>query len=135
MNSNGIRLAEDLDAVPRSWPSWASTSSSRFNTFDPGDEPAAARPRPGGGQAARDREPRAGPACKMTLLNVLIRGVNEDALAGHPRTSCAERPHPEPDGADDDLHGAGRRAVRRGRSHIPVDEAARIVCEQSGGRA
>jgi uncharacterized radical SAM superfamily Fe-S cluster-containing enzyme len=68
----------------------------------------------------------------MTLLNVIIRGVNEDAIGGI--WSLMRQ--------NDSIlsltvqtmtytgQGGGRFAKA---NHIPVDEAARIVCRQMGG--
>lgn len=130
MNSNGIRLAEDFDLCQRLAELGVYVILS-LNTFDPevsrrlhGRDLTAIK------QQAIENLARAG--VRMTLLNVLIRDVNEDAPA---RILNLMREH------DHILsltvqtmtytgQGGGRYPRTR---HIPVDEAARIVCRESGG--
>lgn len=130
MNSNGLRLAEDQALCERLAELGVCVILS-LNTFDPeisrrihGRDVVAAKLR------AIDNLTRAG--ARMTLLNVLIRGLNEDvpgrilelmlqndlilSLTIQTMTYTGE--------------GGGSFA---GRRHIPVDEATRIVCDHSGG--
>jgi len=130
MNSNGIRLAEDFDLCRRLAELGVCVILS-FNTFDPGTSlrmhgrdvvPAKVR--------AIENLGRAG--VRMTLLTVLARGLNERDLAGIFQLL----------GNHDSILSltvqtmtytgqAGGRFVRA--RHIPVDEAARLVCEYSHG--
>ena len=112
MNSNGIRLAEDFDLCRRLADLGVYVILS-LNTFDPetsrrlhGRDLTAVK------QQAIENLARAG--VRMTLLNVLIRDVNEDAPGRISGPHAAARPHPQPDRADDDLHRPRRRAVSAG---------------------
>ena len=124
MNSNGLRLAEDV-ALCRELAELGVYVILSVNTLD-----RAGEPRMHGCDLvdvklrAIENLTRAG--AKMTLLNVMIRGENEDAAGG---TSGAA--------ADDDnmlsltmqtmtYTGQGGGTFPRAR-HIPVDEAARMV--------
>jgi uncharacterized radical SAM superfamily Fe-S cluster-containing enzyme len=131
MNSNGIRLAEDFDLCQRLAELGVYVILS-LNTFDSevsrrlhGRDLTAIK------QQAIENLARAG--VRMTLLNVLIRNVNEDALG--PILELMRR-------HDHILSltvqtmtytGQGGGCFPRAR-HVPVDEAARTVCRESGGR-
>jgi len=130
MNSNGIRLAEDLGLCR-----WLADLGIyvilSFNTFDPetsrrmhGRDLVTTKLRAIGNLS------RAG--VRMTLLNVLARGSNEQDLA---RIFQLLRDH------DNILSltiqtmtytGQGGGRFDRAR-HIPIDEAAQMVCEHSDG--
>lgn len=130
MNSNGIRLAEDY-ALCEGLAELGVYVILSFNTFDPkasrqihGEDLVETKLR------AVDNLTRAG--VRMTLLNVMIRDVNEEAcgrLLDLMRTN------------DNILSltvqtmtytGQGGGSFAR-RQHLPVDEAAAIVCRESGG--
>lgn len=130
MNSNGLRLAGDF-AFCQQLAELGVYVILSFDTFDP-----AASLRIHGRDLvdvklrAIDNLTRAG--VRLTLLNVLIRDENEEAIGGIFDLM-----------RDNDQilsltvqtmtytgQGGGRWA---GRAHIPVDEAARIVCAGSGG--
>lgn len=130
MNSNGIRLAEDLDLCRRLAELDVCVILS-LNTFDPeisrrlhGRDLTAVK------QQAIENLARAG--VRMTLLHVLIRDVTENVLG---RILQLMRQH------DHILSltvqtmtytGQGGGHFPRAR-HISVDEAARIVCRESDG--
>ncbi len=130
MNSNGIRLAEDFDLCRRLAELNVYVILS-LNTFDPeisrrlhGRDLTAVK------QQAIENLARAG--VRMTLLHVLIRDVTENAVG---RILQLMRQH------DHILSltvqtmtytGQGGGHFPRAK-HIPVDEAARIVCRESGG--
>jgi hypothetical protein len=130
MNSNGLRLAEDRELCSRLAELGVCVVLS-FNTFDPevsrrlhGRDVVAAKLK------AIENLTRAG--ARMGLLNVMVRGVNEDAggrlldllrqndlilsLTAQTMTYTGQ--------------GGGSFPDRR---HIPVDEAARTICSASGG--
>jgi len=130
MNSNGLRLAEDQEFCEHLAELGVCVILS-FNTFDPevsrtihGRDVVPAKLK------AIDNLTRAG--ARMTLLNVLIRGLNEDvpgrilelmlendlilSLTVQTMTYTGE--------------GGGSFPDRR---HIPVDEATAIVCKHSDG--
>jgi len=131
MNSNGLRLAEDPELCKRLADMGIYVVLS-FNTFDAavserlhGRDVSAAKLR------AIENLTRAG--VRMTILNVLIRGENEEALSGILDLMR---------GNDNILsltvqtmtytgQGGGRFRERR---HVPVDEAARMVCAHSRGQ-
>jgi hypothetical protein len=130
MNSNGLRLAEDrrLCAELAELGIYVILS---FNTFDRetsvaihGQDVVEAKLR------AIENLTRAG--AKMTLLHVMLRKVNENAIAGlldlmrtNDRILSLTVQTMTYTG-----QGGGRWPLRE---HIPVDEAARMICEQSGG--
>ena len=134
MNSNGIRLAEDFDLCRRLAELGVYVILS-LNTFDAetsrrlhGRDLTAVKRR------AIENLARAG--VRMTLLNVLIRGVNEDALADllelmrqHDHILSLTVQTMTYTG-----QGGGRFRGHRSR-HIPVDEAAEIVCRAVGRMA
>jgi len=131
MNSNGLRLAEDLDLCRRLAELEVCVILS-FNTFDAkvsraihGRDVVAAKLK------AVENLTRAG--VRMTMLNVMIRGLNEDAVTGILDLMRSN-----------DLilsltvqtmtytgQGGGKWQPR---GHLPVDEATRIVCERSSGQ-
>jgi uncharacterized radical SAM superfamily Fe-S cluster-containing enzyme len=130
VNSNGIRLAEDFDLCRRLAGLGVYVILS-FNTFDPetsrrmhGRDLVAAK------LQAIENLGRAG--VRMTLLSVLARDMNEKDLAGifqllrdHDNVLSLTVQTMSYTG-----QGGGRFA---GARHIPVDEAARLVCECSDG--
>jgi uncharacterized radical SAM superfamily Fe-S cluster-containing enzyme len=130
MNSNGIRVAEDLDLCRRLAEMDVAVILS-FNTFDSetsrrmhGRDLVATKLK------AIDNLGRAG--VRMTLLTVLARGLNEQDLAG---VFQLLRDHDNilsltVQTMTDTGQGGGRFA---GAQHIPVDEAARLVCAHSDG--
>ncbi len=130
MNSNGLRLADDYELCRRLADLGVYVILSH-NTFDPetscrlhGRDLTAVK------QQAIENLTRAG--ARMTLLNVLMRDTNEDALGG--LLDLMRR--------NDQIlsltiqtmtyTGQGGGQFPRAR-HIPVDEAAQIVCRQSHG--
>lgn len=130
MNSNGLRLAEDK-GLCRELADRNIYVILSCNTFDPavsqqlhGQDLVAAKLK------AIDNLTAAG--VKMTLLNVMIRGVNEDAIGGI--WSLMRR-------NDSILSLTVQTMTYTGQgggcfaktNHMPVDEAARIVCRQTGG--
>lgn len=132
MNSNGIRMAEDPEFCRRLAELGVYVVLS-FNTFDPevslrlhGRDLVATKLK------AIENLTRAG--VRMTLLNVLVRGLNETAIAGlfdlmrgndHILSLTVQTMSYTGQGGGGFAKSAG--------DHLPVDAAARIVCEQSGG--
>ncbi len=131
MNSNGIRLAEDPSLCQQLADLGVYVILS-FNTFDRrtstqlhGRDLVDTKLR------AVENLKRAG--ARMTLLNVLIRGVNEDALSG---LFDLMR------GNDNILSLTVQTMTYTGQGgglftrslHLPVDEAARIICRESRGQ-
>jgi 7,8-dihydro-6-hydroxymethylpterin dimethyltransferase len=130
MNSNGLRLAEDMDLC-KALADLGVYVILSFNTFDPaisvrmhGKDLVAVKRR------AIENLTRAG--ARMTLLNVMMRGVNEEAAGGildlmreNDRILSLTVQTMAYTG-----QGGGCWAER---SHLPVDEAARIVCQGSRG--
>jgi len=131
MNSNGLVLAEDLDLCKRLADLGVYVILS-FNTFgSDASKRLHGRDVVGAKLKAIENLSRAG--VRMTLLNVLARGENETSIAGIFDLMRAN---------DHILsltvqtmtytgQGGGKCPERR---HIPVDEAARIVCEHSSGQ-
>jgi hypothetical protein len=131
MNSNGLVLAEDSDLCKRLADLGVYVILS-FNTFDSAaSKRLHGRDVVGAKLKAIENLSRAG--ARMTLLNVLTRGENETSIAGIFDLMRAN---------DHILsltvqtmtytgQGGGKSSERR---HIPVDEAARIVCEHSSGQ-
>lgn len=130
MNSNGLRLAEDPALCERLAALGVCVILS-FDTFDP-----AASVRIHGRDIveqklrALDNLTRAG--ARLTLLHVMIRGENEDAIGpllnlmtNHDNILSLTVQTMTYTG-----QGGGRWPVR---AHIPADEAARIVCDHSSG--
>lgn len=130
MNSNGLRLSEDLDLCRQLGEMGVHVILS-FNTFDPAVSIKLH------GRNIIDAKLKAianltNAGVKMTLLNVLIRDTNEDATEGILKLM-----------QDNDSilsltvqtmtytgQGGGHIPDRR---HIPVDEAVKTVCRNSGG--
>jgi uncharacterized radical SAM superfamily Fe-S cluster-containing enzyme len=131
MNSNGLRLAEDRDLCGRLAELGVYVILS-MNTFDPatsvllhGQDVVAAKLR------ALDNLAAAG--VPVTLLNVMVRDVNEAAVADL-LDLLRTRPNVLSLTVQTMTYtGQGGGQFPRGR-HIPADEAARIVAEQSGGQ-
>ncbi len=130
MNSNGILLAEDPDLC-RQLAELGVYVILSFNTFDPevsrrmhGRDLVATKLR------AIENLQRAG--VRMTLLTVLARGLNEGDLAGIFRLLCEQDNVLSLTVQTMAYTGQGGGQFPRAR-HIPVDEAARLVCEHSGG--
>ncbi len=131
MNSNGLKLAEDPDLCARLAELGVYVVLS-FNTLDPEvSRRLHGRDLVGSKLRAIDNLTRAG--VKMTLLQVMIPGVNE-AAAGDILELMRQY--------DSILsytvqtmtytgQGGGQWPERR---HLPVDEAAATVCSHSGGR-
>jgi uncharacterized radical SAM superfamily Fe-S cluster-containing enzyme len=130
MNSNGLRLAEDYSLCEQLAELGVYVILS-LNTFDTavsirlhGRDLTEIKRR------AIENLDRAG--VRMTLLNVMIRGENENAISGiadlmlkHENILSLTVQTMTYTG-----QGGGRFARQR---HIPVDEATRIVAEQFGG--
>jgi uncharacterized radical SAM superfamily Fe-S cluster-containing enzyme len=130
MNSNGLRLAEDPELCEQLAEMGVYVILS-FNTFDPetalllhGRDVVETK------LQAIENLTRAG--VKMTLLHVMMRDTNENAIAGmldlmrtNDRILSLTVQTMTYTG-----QGGGHWPLRQ---HIPVDEAARIVCQQSGG--
>lgn len=131
MNSNGLRLAED-SALCDQLAELGVCVILSFNTFDPavsarihGRDIVEAKLR------AIENLARAG--CRMGLLHVMIRGVTDNAISGifdlmqsneHILSLTVQT-------MTYTGQGGGKWETRE---HLPVDEAAHIVCAQSGGR-
>jgi hypothetical protein len=130
MNSNGLRLSRDQALCDRLGEMGVHVILS-FNTFDPGvsarihgrDVVEAKR-------KAIDNLTRAG--VKMTLLNVLIRNTTEDAVTGILELMNENDNILSLTVQTMTYTGQGGGRIQE-REHIPVDEAARIVCRHSKG--
>ncbi len=130
MNSNGLRLAQDKELCRQLAQRGVSVILS-FNTFDPavsvqlhGRDLVATKLK------AIDNLTAAG--VRMTLLNVMVRGVNESAIA--PLWSLMRQNDAIGSLTVQTMTYTGQGGGRFPRAdHIPVDEAARIVCEQTNG--
>ena len=130
MNSNGLRLADDVDLCRRLADLGVCVVLS-FNTFDPraaellhGRDVVEAK--------LRAIENLTAAGARMTLLNVMVRGVNESAAVGIldlMRTNDAVLGLTVQTMT---YTGQGGGRFPRAR-HIPADEAARIVSEHSRG--
>ncbi len=130
MNSNGLRLAEDADLCRRLADLGVCVILS-FNTFDPavsvrmhGRDVVAAK------RKALDNLTRAG--ARVTLLQVLARGMNEDAIPGLLDLLRGDESVLSLTIQTMTYTGQGGGAWSP-RNPIPVDEAARMVAERSGG--
>jgi len=130
LSSNGVLLAEDQDLC-RQLADLGVEVSLSFHTFDPeisrrlhGCDLVAVKLR------ALENLRRAG--VRMSLLTVLVRGWNEGDLAGVLRFLCEQ---------DSILSLTVQTMAYTGQDsgqaprvrHIPVDEAARLVCQHSDG--
>ena len=130
MNSNGLRLAEDADLCKRLAELEICVILS-FNTFDSdvsvrlhGRDVVDTKLK------AIDNLSRAG--VRMTLLNVMIRDTNEGAIAGI--FDLMRRNDRILSLTVQTMTYTGQGGGQWGpREHLPVDEATRIVCRQSGG--
>lgn len=130
MNSNGLRLAEDMDLCEHLAELSIYVILS-FNTFDRetalilhGRDVVEAKLK------AIDNLTRAG--VKMTLLHVMMRNTNENAIAGIFDLMRANNNILSLTVQTMTYTGQGGGHWQT-RKHIPVDEAAQIVCEQSDG--
>ncbi len=130
MNTNGLRLSEEPSLCEQLAELGVYVILS-FNTFDPktsvllhGKDVVEAKLK------AIENLTRAG--AKMTLLHVMVRNVNEDAVSGMLDLMRAN---------DHILSLTVQTMTYTGqggghwpsRKHIPVDEATRIVCDHSRG--
>ncbi len=131
MNSNGILLAQDMDIcrmladlgvyVILSFDTLNSETSRRMCGMDLVDIK----------KKAMDNLARAG--VRMTLLNVMVRGLNENEIGDVLEIMCS----------DDHILGITIQTMTHtgqggsswpDRRHIPVDEAVAILCSHSKGR-
>lgn len=131
MNSNGIRLAEDVELCEQlaernvyvilSLNTFDSAVSQRLHGRDVVDTKLR----------AIENLTRAG--VRMTLLNVLVRNENEDAIGGI--LKLMQQSDNILSLTIQTMTYTGQGGGRFARApHVPVDEAARIVCEQSDGQ-
>ncbi|MHC4252489.1 MAG: radical SAM protein, partial [Planctomycetota bacterium] len=130
VNSNGLRFSREYDLCERIAETGAHVILS-FNALD-GETSIALHGRDvvEAKLKAIDNLTRAG--VKLTLLNVMVRGVNED-VAGRILKLMRENASILSLTVQTMTYtgqGGGRYGDRR---HIPVDEAARKVCSHSGG--
>lgn len=130
MNTNGLKLAEDMELCRRLADLDVYVILS-FHTFDPaasvklhGRDLTAIKLR------AIDNLTRAG--ARLTLLNVMVRGTNENAQERLLQLLRENDAILSVTIQTMTYTGQGGGKFPRGR-HIPVDEAARIVCAASGG--
>lgn len=130
MNSNGIRLAEDIDLCRRLADLNVYVILS-LNTLDAEvSQRLHGRDLVGVKRQAIENLARAG--VRMTLLNVLIRDVNEDSLADLVNL-MREYDHILSLTVQTMTYtgqGGGQFAKAK---HIPVDESAEILCRQTDG--
>jgi uncharacterized radical SAM superfamily Fe-S cluster-containing enzyme len=130
MNSNGLRLAEDM-GLCRELAQRDVYVILSFNTFD-----AAVSRRLHGADLVATKlkaiENLSAAGARMTLLNVMVRGVNEDAVGGIWRRMRANDRILSLTVQTMTYTGQGGGRFER-TGHIPVDEAARIVCRQTDG--
>ena len=131
MNSNGIRLAEDA-ALCRGLAELGVYVILSFNTFD-GQTSRRLHGRDLVDVKLRAIENLTRAGAKMTLLNVMVRGVNEDAAAGLIELLRTNDNILSLTVQTMTYTGQGGGTFPRAR-HIPVDEAARIVSAHSGGQ-
>jgi uncharacterized radical SAM superfamily Fe-S cluster-containing enzyme len=130
MNSNGIRLAEDPDLCRRLAELGVYVILS-LNTFDPETSRRLHdRDLTAVKQQAIENLSRAG--ARMTLLCVLVRDVNENALSGILDLMRANDHILSLTVQTMTYTGQGGGRFPQSR-HIPVDEAARIVSRESKG--
>jgi uncharacterized radical SAM superfamily Fe-S cluster-containing enzyme len=130
MNSNGIRLAQDFDLCERLSEMGIYVILS-FNTFD-GDvcKKLHGRDVTELKLQAIDNLSRAG--VRMTLLNVMVNNTNEEAISGIFDLMRENDNILSLTVQTMTYTGQGGGSFDR-TQHIPVDLAARNVCEQSGG--
>ena len=130
MNSNGLRLADDMSLCRRLADMRVYVVLS-FNTFDGStSERLHGRDVVDAKLRAIDNLTRAG--ARMTLLNVMVRQTNEDAIAGILDLMRANDSILSLTVQTMTYTGQGGGSFER-EEHIPVDEAARIVADQSDG--
>ena len=130
MNSNGLRLAED-SGLCEQLAEFGVCVVLSFNTFD-GETSVKLHGRDlvDVKLKAVDNLTRAG--VRMTLLNVMVRDTNEDSIAGI--FDLMRRNDRILSLTVQTMTYTGQGGGQWGpRKHLPVDEATRIVCEQSGG--
>ncbi len=130
MNTNGLLLAEDYRLCERLADLGVCVVLS-FNTFDPeasrkihGRDVVQAKLK------AIENLTRAG--ARMTLLNVLIRGLNED-VPGRILDLMRHNDHILSLTVQTMTYTGQGGGSFPDRRHIPVDEATRMLCEHSGG--
>jgi len=130
MNSNGLRLAEDK-ALCQALAERDVYVILSLNTFDPAvSERLHGRDVTAAKRQAIENLTAAG--VRMTLLNVLIRGVNETAL-GDIWSLMRQNDHILSLTVQTMTYTGQGGGNFPNTGQIPVDEAARIVCEQTGG--
>ena len=130
MNSNGIRLAQDYQLCEQLAMLGVYVILS-FNTFDSdASQRIHGRDVTGLKLKAIDNLTRAG--VKITLLNVMIRNINENAILGIFDLMRQNDNILSLTVQTMTYTGQGGGNFVRTR-HIPVDEAAKIACEQSEG--
>jgi 7,8-dihydro-6-hydroxymethylpterin dimethyltransferase len=130
MNSNGIRLADDADLCRQLAERGVYVILS-LNTFDPD----VSRRMHGVDLTEVKRraiENLAAAGVRVTLLNVMLRGVNENAVGGIFELMRRYDNLLSLTVQTMTYTGQGGGGFERGR-HIPVDEATRIVCRESNG--
>jgi len=130
VNSNGLRLAEDTGLCEKLADLGVYVILS-FNTFD-AEVSVRLHGRDVVGQKLQALEKLTRAGVQITLLNVMVRDVNEDAVGGI-LDLMRENDHILSLTVQTMTYtgqGGGKVPMR---AHIPVDEAARIVCKYSGG--
>jgi len=130
MNSNGLRLAEDK-TLCRELADRNIYVILSLNTLDP----AVSQQLHGLDVVTTKRkaiENLTAVGVKMTLLNVMIRGLNEDAIGGIWSLMRQNDNILSLTVQTMTYTGQGGGSFPKG-NHMPVDEAARVVCRQTGG--
>jgi uncharacterized radical SAM superfamily Fe-S cluster-containing enzyme len=131
MNSNGLRLADDRVLCERLAEMGVCVILS-LNTFD-ADVSRRMHGRDVTAEKLRAIDNLTAAGVRMTLLNVMARGLNEPAVGGILELMRSNESILSLTVQTMAYTGQGGGLFERAR-HLPVDEAARIVCEQSGGR-
>lgn len=130
LNSNGIKLAEDQDFCNKLGELGVYVILS-FNTFD-SDVSKKLHGRDLVGIKLKAIENLTKAGVRMTLLNVMIRNTNENAISGI--FDLMRKNDNILSLTVQTMTYTGQGGGEFGdRHHLPVDEAARIVCEQSNG--
>lgn len=130
VNSNGLRLAEDVELCERLAELGVYVILS-FNTFD-AEASLRLHGRDVVGQKLQALENLTRAGVRVTLLNVMVRDVNEDAVGGI-LDLMRENDHILSLTVQTMTYtGQGGGSVPT-RAHIPVDEAAKLVCKHSRG--
>jgi len=130
MNSNGLRLADNI-SLCRQLADMGVYVVLSFNTFDRDvSERLHGRNVVDAKLKAIDNLTRAG--ARMTLLNVMVRKTNEDAIAGILNLMRQNDSILSLAVQTMTYTGQGGGSFER-NGHIPVDEAAQIVADQSDG--